>query len=72
MDYSYILGLLKSRQNKYAYIFDEGNIALFAYFGNEKGIKDLHVANEKKFLVPYSYVASKSLEINLFNKINSM
>jgi hypothetical protein len=70
--FSYILDNLKSHQNKYAYISDETGIAIFAYFSIRKGIEDLHVADEKKYLVPFSYVASKSLEINLFNKINSM
>ncbi len=71
-DFSYILGLLKSYQNKYAYISDEEEIVLFDYLSKKKGINDLHVAHEKKYLAPYSYAASKSLDINLLNKINSM
>ncbi len=72
LNFSYILDILKSHQNKYAYILNERDITSLALLSQQKGIEDLHAADEKKFVVPYTYAASKSLEINLLKKINSM
>ncbi len=72
LNFSYILGLLKSHKKKYFYISDEQDISSFALIRKQKGVENLHDADEKKYLVPSSYVASKSLDINFRNKINSM
>ncbi len=60
-------------QKRYAYLHNEEKVRIMEnYLRTRKGIKDLHIAEEKKYLIPCSHMTKKNMDPNMIQQIDSM